>query len=73
MTSKFPETEEYSGLHELLEDWIGYEDYLEDVDEGVFEMGHYELFFDVTQDILFNPEKDMSGTYLTLVKHKKVL
>lgn len=68
MTEKFPDTEDYAGLHEMLEDWIGYDDVLNEDD---LEMGHYELEFEIEQNISFNPDTDMSDAYLVVVEIKK--
>ena len=69
MTEKFPDTEDYFGVHEMLEEWIGYDDVLSEDD---LEVGHYELEFDVQQDMMFNPERDMSDAYLVLTAIKKI-
>lgn len=56
MTKKFPDTEEYAGLHGMLEDWIGFDEYLVD---GPLEIGHYELEFD-----LVYPEDSRIAPYI---------
>jgi len=69
MTAKFPDTEDYAGLHELLDEFIGYDDVFA---EEPLQMGLYELEFTMTQDILFNPERDMSDAYLELLSYKRI-
>lgn len=39
MTDRFPDTEDYCGLHEMLEDWIDYDDALTD---NPIEQGFYD-------------------------------
>ena len=63
MCEKFPDDEEHGGLHELLDEWLGYDDVIQD---APLEQGFYLLEFEFEQDILFNPLKDMSDAYLVV-------
>jgi hypothetical protein len=69
MTEKFPNTEDYGGLHEMLEDWIDYDEHIAD---EPLEQGFYDLEFEIKQDIIFNPDKDMTDTYLVLKSYKRI-
>lgn len=68
LASKLPDIPQYGGLHELVDDWVGYDDYLGDnVSQGL-----YEVTLELENHVIFNPFKDMSDVYFQLKEYKKL-
>lgn len=65
LCEKFPDDEEHCGLHEMLEDFLGYDEYLTN-DE--IEQGFYELEFELNVSN-YDYEND---PYLVLTKYTKI-
>ncbi len=69
LVTKFPDEEEYAGLHEMLEQWRDFDYYIQD---EPLEQGFYECTFELKQLFLFNPERDMTDAFLELIKLEKI-